>query len=587
MTADALAALRIALVEAMEVKPIRLDDEVDEVEREANRLERWLGVQARITPPRDRTMAAVRGFVKSRDIADSRQGNLISFGCAERFEGHPDGLIGNGELFPLLLKQVDDFRGSPRHFRGCYQGFLHTYLYYDEEQAPTAARDNWGRLKCYLSERSGWIVATGYQPEWVEAVQRNPALFGADPGAFYGERIFHGEAESFDGLQRALSLTDSSWLVWRIVIGRIEAALRGADEAVQAAIPDLIELMRSNPRAREIGLALLLGRYSRFATPVLHPDLRDFAVEALGNPWLEMNKLRWNRVEPDARKMVANWLKLSLIEKFFNLLAQDGTNDTRRLAFWKGYHESIHDMYFALGENARTRQEPDFRAIRKQMEGLQLTLTGSPNRDNNAFIMCISDHVVVEFGEYANACYIFRRDNLPFRLEGEVAGNSSQLKHLRNVTSLRHTDGRMKWEERFRSTLADVLNVRPARQRHDELGTARDPAATSAPESRDTISVPGSSATYAGTGLAEGPETPFRLGSPPNRPAPSPTLDFSMAALERICDANGLEFKDYRPIGGTLKVFTEHRGDAVAKQLAAWGFRFKEKFWWSSRPEDA
>jgi hypothetical protein len=587
MTVDALSTLRLALVEAMEVKPIRLDDEVDEIEREAKRLERWLGVQARVTPPRDRAMAAVRDFAKNRDIADSRQANLVSFGCAERFEGHPDGLIGNGELFPLLLKQVDDFRGTPRHFRDCYQGFLHTYLYYDEEQAPAVARDNWRSLKGYLGERSGWIAAPGYQPEWVDAVQRNPTLFGADPGAFYGEQIFRGDPEGFDGLQRALSITDSSWLVWRIVIGRIEAALRGSDEAVRAAIPNLIGLIRSNARAREIGLALLLGRYNKFASPVLHPSLRDFAVEALGNPWLEMNKLRWNRVEPDSRKMVANWLKLSLIEKFFNLLAQDGTNDTRRLAFWKGYHESIHDMYFALGENARTRQEPDFRAIRKQMEGLQLTLTGSPNKDNNAFIMCIGEHVVVEFGEYANACYIFRRNDLPFRLEGEVAGNTSQLKHFRNVTSLRHTDGRMKWEERFRSTLADVLKVRPARQRDNEFWTARDPVAPSAPKPQDTVSATRSSATQAVTKLAENPEILTRPGPAANGPAPSPSSDFTMAGFKRFCQAHLLEWKDYRPIGGTLKVFAEHRGDAVADQLAAWGFRYKEKFWWSSRAEDA
>ena len=45
--------LKAALLAAMEVKPVRLDDEVDEIEREAKRLERWLGVQARVTPPRD------------------------------------------------------------------------------------------------------------------------------------------------------------------------------------------------------------------------------------------------------------------------------------------------------------------------------------------------------------------------------------------------------------------------------------------------------------------------------------------------------------------------------------------------------
>ena len=581
MTVDALAALRLALVDAMQVKPIRLDDEVDEIGREAKRLERWLGVQAKVTPPRDKAMAAVRDFVQSRDIGDSRQANLVSFGCAERFEGYPDGLIGSGDLFPLLLKQVDDFRSSPRHFRDCYKGILHTYLYYDEETAPSTGRANWRSLKGYLGERSGWIGAPGYQPDWVDAVQGNAALFGADPGAYYGERIFRGEAEAFDGIQRALSITDSSWLVWRVVVGRIEAALRGPDEAVRVAIPDLIALMRANSRAREVGLALLICRYHKFVSPMLHPDLRDFAVEAFGNPWLDMNGLRWNRVDPEARKMIANWLKLSLIEKFFNLLAEDGANDTRRLAFWKTYHQRIDEMFFALGDTARTRQEKDYRDIRKQMEGLRLTLTASPNKDNNAFIMCMGEFVIVEFGEYGNACYVFRRSDLPFAFSGEVAGDRTALKHLtRSVDNMRHVDRGMPWEQRFRARLGE-LGIRPGKTIERVYGETVAPASTAAARGESTIHTPGRPIETDPAPVL--PDAEVHRWTPP----PLPSQPFTSVEFRRFCNEQQLEWKDYRPSGGTLKVFTQRRGDLVGEQLAAWGFRFKEKFWWSSRPDDA
>lgn len=582
LTENALAALRAALDSAMEIKPIRFDDEIDNIEREAKRLERWLGLQATVVPNRDKTMEAIREFARRRNIANSRQANFASFGCMEAFEEHLDGLIGDNELFPLLLRQVDDFRRSHRHFRDCYKGLLNTYLYYDEHHASPTGRENWRLLKGYLGERSAWIVGPGYQPPWVDAVQRNVALFSYDPGRIYGERIFRGETRDFDELQRDLAITDNSWLVWRIVIGRVEAALRGPDEAVRAAIPGLIQLLRDNPRARDVGLPSLLGRYRQFVDPILSAEIRDFAVETLGNPWLEMNGLRWSRVEPDAREMVANWLKAALIERFFNLLAQDGTNDTRRLNFWKAYHQSIHAMYFALGENARTRQDPDFRAIRKQMEGLRLTLTASPNKDNNAFIMCIGDHVVVEFGEYGNACYIFHKDRLPFELVGEVAGDRSQLKNERKVTSLRHTDRGMRWEERFRQTLSETLNVRPVRPTERASAVRREPA------SLDVVSGLPVPAAQLGRGAGD---TAVLTSSGFHEAAkvysPSPLPDFSLGAFKRFCQAHGLEWKDYRPIGGTLKVFTARRGDAVADQLAAWGFRFKKNFWWSSRPEDA
>ena len=79
-----------------------------------------------------------------------------------------------------------------------------------------------------------------------------------------------------------------------------------------------------------------------------------------GNPWLSLNRTKWSLVGDDARTMVAGWLKLVLIQQFFSLLAADGSNNVRRLKFWERYHDSIDDMYFALGGTALWHRGTDF-----------------------------------------------------------------------------------------------------------------------------------------------------------------------------------------------------------------------------------
>src|SRR6516165_4982183 len=200
-------------------------------------------------------------------------------------------------------------------------------------------------------------------------------------------------------------------------LGQIDAATRKDDATFQQYLPGLLDLLAKHPLAINAGVAKLLTRYRTCRTVTIHPGLRDFTVAQWGNPWLSLNRAKWSLVGDDARAMVADWLKLVLIQQFFSLLAADGTNDTRRLKFWERYHDSIDDMYFALGDTARWHRGADFQDIRKKMAGRLLNLHSAGPPNNNAFIMCIGNFVVVEFGITGNACYIFRRDQLPLGLD--------------------------------------------------------------------------------------------------------------------------------------------------------------------------
>jgi hypothetical protein len=54
-----------------------------------------------------------------------------------------------------------------------------------------------------------------------------------------------------------------------------------------------------------------------------------------------------------------------------------------------------------------------------------------------------------------------------------------------------------------------------------------------------------------------------------------------MEEFEQFCRSNYLQWRDFRPMGGTLKVLTKTKGAKTTAQLAAWGFQFKDAVgWW-------
>jgi len=562
-----LSRLRMALQEATSGSLRGLTFDTSQLDREAAKLRHWLGDRGSARPPQDVIVAALRAFFQAQELQSHRQALLVCFGCLDAVLPAGARLIEDGDRFPKLLVGVEAYLPYPRAFRRCYRGLLNAYFGYEIETARFAGKDNWGRLQTFLRDRMANTIASGQQPAWVDELQANLPLLGDDPGGFYGKVLLTGQSEEFERTRAALDIHESSWLIWRLILGQIEGATNDNDATFQRHLPGLLDLLAKHPLAANTGIAKLLIRYRACSTVTIHPGLRDFTVAQWGNPWLSLHGVKWSLVGNDERAMVAGWLKLVLIQQFFSLLAADGANDTRRLKFWERYHDSIHDMYFALGNLARFHRGTDFQDIRKKMAGRLLNLHSAGPPNNNAFIMCIGNFVVVEFGVKGNACFIFSRDNLPFLLEGEIAGNSTALKHQSFVERLLHNDGNSgTWERKFQETLAGLMRVQPGH------------SPTPATEPDNVVPTPSTAQPLAATTRAPAAGVSPRTNlAPPwiRRPA------FSERELSLLCDPRRLRIEDLRDRNGNLWVIADDTDDHVSSQLRSWGFAYRGgRGWW-------
>ncbi|KJJ99149.1 hypothetical protein UB44_13440 [Burkholderiaceae bacterium 26] len=508
----------------------------------------------------DLQLEAVRRFWKSQEVKTFRDAYMLSWSLCLPYRPQGPCVMEDAPRLRLVLDGVDGWTTRPSAYRRCYQGLVKSYFTYDPlaDGAVPAGRKNWGLLREYLHERSQLIKDRNINPEWVNTATDNKQLFGEQPCEPYVEALLRGDAAHIDRICEQLGVGKASWFLRELILAQVKGATRLDHPQFQALLPRLLQLLAANEVLRDRGMILVLDRYAQVPGTALHQGLRDHSVAWWGNPWLPSNQTRWGGVAPEARTMVADWLKLEFIETFFTKLAEDGLGDPRRMNFWKRYVKSIDHIEFALGSFARNSREPDFVALRKKMAGLVCELDASGA--NNAFIMTMGSVVAVEFSGLGNAFYGYDASgSVPFDttqpLRLEVNGRNSLKHKTGNILRLRHQDGIHNWdnwEDMFEATLSQQFGIKPSTEASPttRVLTQPSPVVHSSKDSAQSV------ATRA-------------------------SAQYSRSVLTKFAQEHGLEIDDKTPYGGNLWVRSATFVVIVHQALARWGFQYKPgKGWW-------
>jgi hypothetical protein len=376
--------------------------------------------------------------------------------------------------FGAAIAGLKEWEDSPRQFRKCYQGLLRSYFDYDGmgRDTPSEGQKNWGRLQTYLDDRANLIKDAAINPDWVTCSLENKSLFSKTPCAAFAQDALEGREDKVKLVRNLLGISDASWFTRELVLSQIARACEEDHGTFGAMVDALLGLLGNNEVLRDRALQMMLDRYAKVPQTPQHRNLKDYSVNAWGNPWLPSNVHKWGGVTSEARQMVGDWLKLEFTELFFTKLAQDGLSDTRRVKFWTKYVPLIENIHFALGSYAMSSRERDYVELRTKLKGLTVSLEDS-NQHNNAFVMTMGDLVAVEFSGTSNAFYGYSlKKSLPFSLEKAVRSSPvngrNSLKNDARVLYLIHKDnvhGYADWEERFKSELYEKFRlVAPKRQ---------------------------------------------------------------------------------------------------------------------------
>ncbi|WP_164846120.1 EH signature domain-containing protein [Inhella crocodyli] len=539
------------------------------------------GSEDTVRPNYDVLQRALKGFAQTQTVANFNELKYVCYGVSVPIADAGWRLIDSPPLFQRVLNLVDARQSQAKQYRRCYQGLLNAYLCFDK-LAPSVPQSssNWSKLGSFLDERLLDIRKAsrtrGEPPNWLELLFKNRNLLGADPCKPYARSLMAGDQGPLRSVCEGLGIPDSSWVWNEALLAYIALLCDSSDRAFRDGLDGALSLVNGRTQLRmpetiaRQATAMTTVRYSRCADRPEHIELRDTAVQRVGSPWLARAAWDAHVGNEPARQMVEGWLKRRLIKDFFELLAQDGGADVRRLNYWLKWEPKITDMWFVLGADARRNPTAPFKALRERMEGRRRVLD-EPDGTNNAFVMRIGPLVVIEFGQTGNACYVFAASDFNTDLEAEVftLNGRNPLKQKINASRLSHQGS---WESKFDFDLARLLQRTPPTK--GDLYKARAPEV----------------APYRATsGLREPMVVRPQVTQPPvgmNRSsALAPNIVFQ---IKSYCVPLGIRFEDKRDrSGGSFWVYITNRDlhRTFVRALEVHGFVFAEGkgFWFKDK----
>lgn len=393
-------------------------------------------------------------------------------------------LLADNKLMQELRRLAQD-QANPRRRIKCFQALLASYWSFPLFESDEKAREGWKELRRWLAEQMSEVErdldTLQKSPRWFETLREHRNLLSDNPCRRYGPQLLAGNSAELQAAIEGLGIPRGSWVEEEAVIAQVRSACSHKDQGFQDLLPRMLRIatgqsdLKISKMTQIKSVALLVSRYAKIPGRLEHAALRDAAVHIIGNPWLHRPAWNANVVDesgsPDenARQMVLGWLKRRLITDFFELLSNDRSGDSRRLAYWLRFEPFISDMWFALGSSAQWRRDEPFEDFRKRSQWRRLDLVEAP-ADNNAFLMRIGNYLVVEFSQTGNACYLYRWDRLPpavSRILADKGSGSVTLKQLKvdhHELKKIHMDSRknMKsWEQKFDGEICPMLGIRP------------------------------------------------------------------------------------------------------------------------------
>lgn len=461
--------------------------------------------------------------------------------------GRPDGAI------QVLLERAGAALEVGMLALTAWRGLLAGYLGLDARPTSGILRSAWLALREFLAKTLDRVVKNArFRPDWLEALVEHRNVLAEDPCRRYASSVFVGETQVLIPLRDAIGIPEQSWFWQELVLSQVKVLCDLSDDRYVKALDRFLPTLEAYPTLADDALVLILRRHHASLASQPHQALQDFAVARWGSPHLHA-QAKWGLVDPAVKQMVREWIVREDLKLFFDMLSADGVAETRRLDFWLRFAKQIDFAHFALGPTVYEDPREDYVRLRKRRKERISRLVSPGNPDNNAFILKIGDHFLIEFGQTGNAAYGYRIGETPFRIPTNVL-DLGDLKNQRKAVLRQTHNG--DWEHKFLVALAG-------------LGIHPDHGAPQRPMNQVAAQAP---RPHGAAAARPQPPSAARM-LPRQQPQPRPSDDWAHAA-KAVAGMHGLLVEDQRPKGGCLWVGTSNPHHPARHDLEALGFKY-------------
>jgi len=347
----------------------------------------------------------------------------------------------------------------------CWQGLLNAYLNSSPRQDPTIS-DNWQALRLFLHDTLDAVAnQSRFKPRWLDALITHRIVLEENATQTLAEEALQGRMERVKRIAHEVNIPPTSWFWPELLVSQIDVLTTYHDNQFKAFIDNVLPQLQERKEYLDDGLAKILDRYAKCANFERHQELKNKVVSRWKSPSLEKQR-DWERVSPEAKRMVQRWLAQEDITEILGELV----DDNRRYEFWLQFLDQIEYTFVWLGSQARDA----FPHLLLSRQGRCASLTNT-KLDNNAIVMKLGNIFIVESGAIAGGkCWAYLEDKIKplFRLSTinydsirdeqkclfrDVRGKGYGLVHINHD-----------WEGVFQHEL-NRLNLKPDSMSFDEV----------------------------------------------------------------------------------------------------------------------
>lgn len=529
-------------------------------------------------PPEPPLQQRINTFAKLRREPEqmiSRDWRLIAWGLADECEKFGRA-IDDPTLFPVILKEFSGRLATENLTRKMWFGLVSSYFSYRPDQG--TGHRNWKQLREFVIKAfDDFRRKQKSIKKWISVVEKNRDVFGDTPGGQLGKALANNELGALEEFRTYLQIPSESWFWQSMIQEQLRIVSTLSDTKFISHIGPMLNFAKTLPFAADTVLAGLLSRYEASAiSDQAHPALKDAALERWGSPQIGSSRNRWSvNVSDSVCKMVMRWFAKEDLETFFKLLQGERGVDQDRLDYWLRFVGQIAYTRLVLGSQATQDRNSDFVEFRQKNQGRISQLRGGTAEDN-AFIMKIGKHIIVEFSKKGNSCY-FRPDdnNLPFRLDDKYLElNPTLKKKSPGYDSLTHLPTQRGWWLKYDQWLAGV-------------GIFPDKEYSGRNKNTNTNGADGDKKNEKSALLEKGLTTQEKIKSPTRSNQPKQENSRTEAAISdalQYANSNSIHYssKDYRSNGGAFWIIPSGNPSQVfIRKLFSLGFRcVQEKGYW-------
>jgi hypothetical protein len=182
--------------------------------------------------------------------------------------------------------------------------------------------------------------------------------------------------------------------------------------------------------------------------------VRDYVLKhpGLGDPRIEA--VKWEQFDPTAKRVFTSWLAEEDIGMFFELIIKNDPH--RRKPYWLRFAKQAHNSMLIVGESDYKLHQ---NALQKfAAEGR--TFGKGYGLPTSAFVLDFGRVAIVEFSEVNNACFLYKRSDLPGLFRTTAAG-WKDLKVLKDKQKSIHVQSHHRGWEAALDTVLLKFGVEP------------------------------------------------------------------------------------------------------------------------------